>query len=136
MSISIDYIFNRVYDVLLWFKYTWLFTILRTEPEKYVRDVEYRDWDGLRDRGWFDEYFAAKSAAVPESGSHVSMWQRLLESTGYKLPDSDLDGIPDVTDTNKYDSNKDGEFFLWNIVNPGREPGPPLRLFSSMFVCA
>jgi hypothetical protein len=105
MSISIDYIFNRVYDVLLWFKYTWLFTILRTEPEKYVRDVEYRDWDGLRDRGWFDEYFAAKSAAVPESGSHVSMWQRLLESTGYKLPDSDLDGIPDVTDTNKYDSN-------------------------------
>lgn len=105
MSISIDYLFNRIYDVLLWFKYTWLFTILRTEPEKYVQDVEYRDWDGLRDRGWFDEYFAAKSAAVPEADTHISLWQRMLESFGMKLPDSDLDGIPDVSDTSKYDSH-------------------------------
>lgn len=105
MSISIDYLFNRIYDVLLWMKYTWLFTILRTEPEKYVSEVEYRDWDGLRDRGWFEDYFAKKNATVPEADVHISLWQRMLESLGFRLPDSDLDGIPDVTDDGKYDSN-------------------------------
>ncbi len=86
-------------------KYTWLFTVLRTEPEKYVQDVEYRDWDGLRDRGWFDKYFAAKNATVPDADVHLSLWQRMLESMGLRLPDSDLDGIPDVTDSSKYDSD-------------------------------
>lgn len=105
MSISIDYIFNRVYDVLLWLKYTWLFTILRTEPEMYIKDVGYRDWDGLRDRGWFDEYFAIKNAAVPDADTHLSLWQKMLEAMGFKLYDSDLDGIPDISDNNKYDSN-------------------------------
>lgn len=105
MSLSIDYLFNRIYDVLLWFKYTWLFTILRTEPEAYVKDVSYRDWDGLRDRGWFDDYFATKNATVPEADVHLSLWQRMLESLGLRLPDSDLDGIPDVTDNSKYDNN-------------------------------
>jgi hypothetical protein len=86
-------------------KYTWLFTILRTEPEKYVQDVEYRDWDGLRDRGWFDKYFAAKNATVPDADVHLSLWQRMLESMGFKLHDSDLDGIPDVTDKSKFDGS-------------------------------
>ncbi len=105
MSLSIDYLFNRIYDVLLWVKYTWLFTILRTEPELYIEEVNYRDWDGLRDRGWFDTYFAVKNATVPDADVSLSLWQRTLESLGFRLPDSDLDGIPDVTDTNKYDDS-------------------------------
>ena len=35
-SISIDYIFNRIYDVLLWIKYVWVFGILRKDPEVYL----------------------------------------------------------------------------------------------------
>ncbi len=105
MSISFDYIFNRVYDVLLWFKYTWLFTILRTNPETYVNDVAYRDWDGLRDRGWFTDYFDRLHATVPAADVKHSLWQRMLESMGVNLPDSDYDGIPDVTDSSPYDQN-------------------------------
>lgn len=105
MSLSIDYLFNRIYDVLLWFKYTWLFTIVRTEPEMYIKDVEYRDWDGLRDRGWFDDYFAVKNAAVPEADAQLSLWHRMLEAMGFRLHDSDLDGIPDISDDSKFDGN-------------------------------
>lgn len=103
-SLSIDYLFNRVYDVLLWIKYTWLFTILRTNPETYLDDYSYREWDGLRDRGWFDEYFAQKAAAVPPADVKLSLWQRMLESLGIRLPDSDNDGIPDVSDSSPYDT--------------------------------
>lgn len=104
-SLSFDYLFNRVYDVLLWIKYTWLFTIMRTNPETYVQEVAYRDWDGLRDRGWFEEYFANINAAVPEANVSHSLWQRMLESIGLKVRDSDFDGIPDVTDSSPYDKN-------------------------------
>jgi hypothetical protein len=104
-SFSIDYLFNRVYDVLLWIKYTWFFTILRNDPEKYIEEVKYRDWDGLRDRGWFDEYLAKIHQAVPEAEAKVTLWQRLLEALGIRLRDSDGDGIPDVTDTKPYDAD-------------------------------
>ena len=104
-SLSIDYLFNRIYDVLLWMKYTWFFTIGRSDPEKYIESVRYRDWDGLRDRGWFDEYLANLHNVVPSADVKVSLWQRLLESVGIKLPDSDKDGIPDITDRIPYDKN-------------------------------
>jgi hypothetical protein len=104
-SISFDYIFNRVYDVLLWIKYTWLFTLIRTNPETYIEEVKGRDWDGLRDRGWFDSYFAQLHATVPIAGTQHSLWQSILHSFGVKLPDSDSDGIPDVSDSSPYDSH-------------------------------
>ncbi len=103
-SLSLDYIFNRVYDVLLWIKYTWLFTILRKDPEVYLAEHAYRDWDGLRDRGWFDEYFAQQDGTVSAIDTHVSLWQQFLEKLGLRLPDSDGDGIPDVTDNRPYDA--------------------------------
>ena len=103
-SFSIDYLFNRVYDVLLWIKYTWFFTILRKNPETYIEEHSYRDWDGLRDRGWFDEYFAKKEAVPINTDAHISLWQKFLESTGIRLRDSDNDGIPDVTDTKPFDA--------------------------------
>lgn len=103
-SISIDYLFNRVYDVLLWIKYVWLFVIWREDPQKYIDDHAYRTWDGLRDRGWFNEYFAQKDAVVPQADVHLTLWQKILHSFGYKLPDSDHDGIPDVSDPSPYDS--------------------------------
>ncbi len=82
VSYSLDYLFNRVYDFLLWIKYTWLFTILHTKPEDYLKLQESYDWDGLRDRGWFDAYFAAKNAPVPPVQEHVSLWHRMLEKVG------------------------------------------------------
>ena len=103
-SLSIDYIFNRVYDVLLWIKYVWLFVFLRTDPQEYIDSHVGRSWDGLRDRGWFDTYLANKDAVVPISETHPSLWQKVMEYFGYKLPDSDGDGIPDVSDSTPYDS--------------------------------
>ena len=102
-SLSIDYLFNRIYDVLLWIKYTWLFTIVRKDEGAYLEEHAYREWDGLRDRGWFDAYYAEQSAIVPPADVHISLWQRLLESLGINLPDSDGDGIPDVSDDQQFD---------------------------------
>jgi hypothetical protein len=104
-SFSIDYIFNRVYDVLLFIKYTWFFTILRQDPETYLETYSYREWDGLRDRGWFDEYFKNKEAVVPIAPDQTPLWQKFLESIGVKVRDSDGDGIPDITDASPYDKD-------------------------------
>jgi hypothetical protein len=103
-SLSIDYLFNRVYDVLLWMKYVWLFVLLRKSPEDYLATHMDREFDGLRDRGWFTNYLEQKDAAVPAADIHVSLWQRLLEGFGVNPPDSDGDGIPDVSDPSPYDA--------------------------------
>ena len=71
---------------------------MHTKPEDYIALQESRNWDGLRDRGWFDEYFAAQNAVVPQVEVHVSLWQRMAEKLGYKLKDSDDDGIPNISD--------------------------------------
>lgn len=102
-SLSIDYVFNRIYDVLLWIKYTWFFSILHNDKDAYLDARKNLTWDGLRDRGWFDEYLANKHAAVPEVSTHQSLWQKLFDMFGHKLPDSDGDGIPDVSDSSPYD---------------------------------
>lgn len=70
-----------------------------------MEEVSYREWDGLRDRGWFDDYLAAQNAVIPPADTHVSLWQRMLEGLGLKTPDSDGDGIPDVTDSRPYDKD-------------------------------
>lgn len=102
-SLSIDYLFNRIYDVLLWIKYVWLFVLLRKSPDEYLFEHTDREFDGLRDRGWFDQYLAQKSD-VPLSDVHVPLWQKMLEFFGYTFPDSDGDGIADVSDPSPYDS--------------------------------
>jgi hypothetical protein len=94
-----------VYDVLLWIKYTWLFTLLRKDPGAYLAEHVGRDWDGLRDRGWFDDYLAQANNTVPTADVKVSLWQRMLESLGLKVRDSDGDGIPDVTDPHPFDKD-------------------------------
>ncbi len=104
-SISIDYLFNRIYDVLLWIKYVWLFVFLRKNPDEYLAEHTIRPFDGLRDRGWFTEYLTQKDALVPPADVHISLWQRTLESLGINLPDSDKDGQPDVTDSSPYDAS-------------------------------
>lgn len=102
-SYSIDWLFNRVYDLLLWCKYAWLFGVLRTKPEEYIAAIQSRDWDGLRDRGWFDEYFAAQQNAVPPVDMSASLWQKLTDTLGFHPKDSDHDGIPDISDPSPYD---------------------------------
>ncbi|MEZ0208732.1 MAG: hypothetical protein ACAH17_00955 [Candidatus Paceibacterota bacterium] len=104
-SLSIDYLFNRIYDVLLWIKYVWLFVLLRKSPDEYLSVHATREYDGLRDRGWFTDYLAQKDAVVPAADIHVSLWQRMLEALGLRLPDADQDGIPDVSDASPYDPN-------------------------------
>jgi len=111
-SLSIDYLFNRVYDVLLWIKYVWLFVLLRKSPDEYLAAHTQREFDGLRDRGWFDHYLAQKDAAVPQVDIHVSLWQRMLENFGITLPDSDRDGISDVSDNSPYDPSNLSEVAL------------------------
>ena len=103
-SLSIDYLFNRIYDVLLWIKYTWLFTLLRNDPQAYLDAHTDRTWDGLRDRGWFNDYFVIKDTPVPPADVELTLWQKMLEVFGHKFPDSDHDGIPDVSDPSPYDS--------------------------------
>lgn len=102
-SLNIDYLFNRVYDVLLWMKYVWFFVILRTNPEEYLAKHENREWDGLRDRGWFDDYFAAKDAAVP--AGNESAWQKLMSALGFGDKDNDGDGIANIADEKPNDPN-------------------------------
>ena len=97
-SFDIDYLFNRVYDVLLWIKYVFLFGILRTSPETYLKEHENRSWDGLRDRGWL-------TTAPDTSTVHLSWWDGLLQKMGWKSPDSDGDGIPNASDPYPYDAN-------------------------------
>jgi hypothetical protein len=91
--------------VLLWIKYTWLFSLLRNDKGEYLEAHEGMDWDGLRDRGWFDTYIAQAHSTVPDADTSVSLWQRMLESMGIKVRDSDNDGIPDVTDSKPFDAD-------------------------------
>jgi hypothetical protein len=102
-SLSIDYIFNRVYDVLLWIKYTWLFVLLQKDKGEYLESHKFLDWDGLRDRGWFDDYLQAQSNPVPDSTQEVSLLDRLLDALGIHKRDTDGDGISDLQDSKPYD---------------------------------
>jgi hypothetical protein len=125
-SLSIDYLFNRVYDVLLWMKYTWLFVMLRHDKGEYLDLVKDSEWDGLRDRGWFDGYLANKNAPVPEADTHISLWQRVIEKLGIKARDTDGDGIPDASDDAPYDADNlstaqikeryEADYSLWDHV--------------------
>lgn len=99
-SLNIDYIFNIVYNILLWIRYTWLFTIWRETPEVYLTRVEGREWDGLRDRGWIQELIDKRSQKV---FSDETFMEKFAHKLGITLPDSDHDGIPDVSDSSKYD---------------------------------
>lgn len=106
-SISIDYLFNRVYDALLWIKYVWLFDILRTNPDTYLSDHKKRVWDGLRDRGWFDAYLKQKEIIANQTPTTIphTFLEQTLQMFGFKLRDSDYDGIFDVSDKSPFDPN-------------------------------
>lgn len=125
-SLSIDYLFNRIYDVLLWIKYVWLFVMLRKSPDEYLAMHAEREFDGLRDRGWFTEYLARQDVPVPQAEVHVSLWQRMLESLGFNLKDSDGDGIADMSDETPFGASQltdaqlkeryEADYTFWDTV--------------------
>ena len=80
-SFDLDYLFNRVYDVLLWIKYVFLFSIVRTDPKIYLSDHKDRVWDGLRDRGWLDYAQTHIPGQVIPSDVHTSWFNGLLHKT-------------------------------------------------------
>ena len=133
-SLSIDYLFNRIYDVLLWIKYVWLFVLLRKSPDDYLALHANREFDGLRDRGWFSNYLEQKDAAVPLADVHTSLWQTFLDKTGIKLRDSDGDGVPDVSDATPFDPENltevqlreryESDYTTWDHVRDALGLGP------------
>ncbi len=104
-SLSIDFIFNRVYDVLLWIKYVFLFVILRTNEDTYLDAHKDRVWDGLRDRDWIHHSVPVTDNLIAGVNMHETLFQRIAHKFGYNLPDSDHDGIPDISDPSPYDVN-------------------------------
>lgn len=104
-SLSLDYIFNRVYDVLLWIKYVTIFVIGRKDPSAYLEENKNRVWDGLRDRGWFDEYLFKKSSDIANVDQRLTPWESFLNKIGIKSHDRDGDGIPDLSDKYPDDPN-------------------------------
>ncbi len=104
-SFDIDYLFNRVYDVLLWIKYVFLFDIMRVDPKTYLNDHQDRVWDGLRDRGWLDYATNPEGVGPVPVDAHVSLWDSFLYKMGWKAKDSDGDGIPDISDPSPHDAS-------------------------------
>lgn len=97
-SLNLDYVFNKVYDVLLWFKYAWYFWILGQSKEEYLASVQVDRWEGLRDRGWLDGVTSTGSSKIPGSD--------LLGQMGINVNrDRDGDGIPDLQDKYPDDPN-------------------------------
>jgi hypothetical protein len=115
-SLSIDYLFNRVYDVLLWIKYVWLFVLLRKSPDEYLVAHTDRSFDGLRDRGWFTNYLAQKDAVVPPADIHVSLWQRTLDTLGLHRH-QDIVPNPDTDPTIDQDLPSDLKFCIEEYTN-------------------
>ncbi len=101
-SLNLDYIFNTVYSFLLWIRYTWIFIVWRTTPESYLAQVEVREWDGLRDRGYVDELIQKR--AEVKSDNEQGFISFLAEKAGIVLPDRDRDGIPDTYDNSPFDA--------------------------------
>jgi hypothetical protein len=127
VSFSLDYIFNCVYDVLLWIKYVFLFVLLRKSEQQYLIDHQSRVWDGLRDRGWLDDAQAALNGTAPVGGVpeiHLSFFDKVLQYFGWKLADSDRDGIPDIRDSSPNDPSNvsasqlkerfEGDYSFWD----------------------
>jgi hypothetical protein len=97
-SFSIDYLFNRVYDGLLWIRYVWYFWIRRMTPEEYLANVADPEWDGLRERGWIN--------VSENSSSTNSSSLDFLNNFGINTTkDTDGDGIPDIRDPKTFDPN-------------------------------
>ncbi len=89
-SFNLDYLFNRVYDVLLSIKYGFYFWLLGTDKDQYLADVKDYEYEGLRDRGWLND---AKTT-TDESVSKDGFFDSFLNKLGFNTKrDSDGDGI-------------------------------------------
>lgn len=103
-SFSVDYIFNRIYDVLLWIKYVFLFVILDVNEDQYLDSHKDRIYDGLRDRDWI-HHSVPVDPSLPLTNAPETFFEKIAHKFGYNLPDSDNDGIADISDPSPYDIN-------------------------------
>jgi hypothetical protein len=96
-SFNLDYIFDKVYDLLLSVRYFWYFDVLKYDQKQYLDSVSNEVWDGLRDRGWFD-------ASSPDGGENRI--DSVLNAIGVNTKlDTDGDGISNIKDSNPLDTN-------------------------------
>lgn len=96
-SINLDYIFDKAYDFLLFFKYVWNFWILGLSKETYLASVKGEVYDGLRDRDWL--------GVVDETGSAPESKFSFLNIFKGDTIDSDGDGIVNNQDPFPHDPN-------------------------------
>jgi hypothetical protein len=118
-SINLDYIFDKAYDFLLWFKYSWNFWVLGISKEAYLKGVDGEVYDGLRDRGWLDE--------MPEGDGTKFNFFGLFDG-GDKI-DSDGDGIMNNQDPYPNDPNNFSKAQLLEIYDKDLGWTDKLRVF-------
>lgn len=104
-SFSIDYLFNRVYDVLLWVKFVTLFKVGGKDEGVYLKEKEGTEYDGLRDRGWFDAYTKEQEALKNNPNTDNGFIENTVDKLGIKLKDSDGDGKANIFDSSNNDPN-------------------------------
>ncbi len=96
-SFNLDYIFDKVYDVVLSVKYFWYFTVLGYDEKRYLESVSNEVWDGLRDRGWFEKGYIT---------SEENRIDNFLNMIGFNTKlDTDGDGVPNLKDNKPLDTN-------------------------------
>jgi len=122
-SFSLDYLFNRVYDVLLSIKYGFYFVLLGTDKAQYLADVKDYEYEGLRDRGWLDD---VKVDADKQEG----FFDKILSKLGFDTnKDTDGDGIPNTSDSYPNDPNNLSSANKKEIFGPDLSWGDHVRGF-------
>lgn len=139
-SFNLDFLFNRVYDLMLSIKYGFYFYLLGMDKVQYLADVQDYEWEGLRDRGWLAD--ATSSANTLNSSDSVltdsstenttvgSIWSSLLSKLGFNSGlDTDGDGIPNLSDKYPNDPNNFSSANMKELFSVDMSWGDRLRSY-------
>lgn len=125
-SLNLEYVFDKTFDIVLFFRYVYYFKIKDYTEEEYLNIVSSDNYDGLRDRGWL------KINSLDSSGEQNdnSFKDSLLSSVGvknYKVTDKYLDAqykvLPDFVNPLKIGNvsltHKDVEKYFYQDLSLG-----------------